>query len=508
MSLYAAARDAAGRLLPMLEIAMDRDAASPNPALARFPTRVPGLDQVLGGGLLSGDTYLVRGTPGTGKTTLGNQLAFTHAAHGGSVVFATLLTESHDRMLLHMRGMSFFDRSLVGDRITYISLMSPIQDGDFENTLRLLTGAIRDRGADLLVLDGAGAAQLFAPSQVDYLRFIHGVSTRTSALGCTTVLLSGEHEAESVATHVDGVIELTNVTHATASARDARWLRVAKLRGSDYLNGQHRLAIGSDGIRVFPRLEATHATLMPAWHGAEARLAVGVPGLDAMLAGGLPEASTILVVGTPGAGKTLLGLSYLAEGARHGEPGLIATFHETAPALASTAHRAGIDLAPHLESGLVQVMWRPPLEFAPDEWAWQLLAAVDEHRPRRLVIDAYSDLVPLFSIPERRAFFPPALANGLRDRGVTALILLEIDSFAGPALSIPVANLSATMDGGILLRVVEMQSSLRRMVSVLKLRQTAFDPTIREFTFGSEGIQVGEPFDASGLLTGNATPQR
>jgi circadian clock protein KaiC len=201
-------------------------------------------------------------------------------------------------------------------------------------------------------------------------------------------------------------------------------------------------------------------------------------------------------------------LSYLAEGARQGEPGLIATFHETVPALASTAHRAGIDLAPHLESGLVQVMWRPPLEFAPDEWAWQLLAAVDHHRPRRLVIDSYSDLVPLFSIPERRAFFPPALANGLRHRGVTALILLEIDTFAGPALSIPVANLSATMDGGLLLRVVEIQSSLRRMVSVLKLRQTAFDPTIREFTIGPGGIEVGEPFDASGLLTGNAVPQR
>lgn len=485
---------------------MERDAASPVPALARFPTHVPGLDQVLGGGLLSGDTYLVRGTPGTGKTTLGNQLAFTHAAHGGSVVFATLLTESHDRMLLHLQGMRFFDRSLVGDRITYISLMVPMQDGDVESTLRLLAGAIRDRGADLLVIDGAGAAQLFAPSRIDYLRFIHGVSTRMSALGCTSVLLAGDDEAESVATHVDGVIELTNLSQPTASARDARWLRVAKLRGSDYLNGQHRLAIGSDGIRVFPRLEAAHATLTPAWHGSETRLAVGVPGLDAMLAGGLPVASTTLVVGTPGAGKTLLGLHFLAEGSRHGESGLIATFHETADALASTARRAGIELAPHLESGLVQVMWRPPLEFTPDEWAWQLLAVVDEHRPRRLVIDAYSDLMPLFTIPERRAFFPPALANGLRDRGVTTLMLLEIDTFAGSALTIPVQNLSATMDGGILVRAIEVKSALHRMVSVLKLRQTAFDPTIREFIIGPEGVQVGEPFDASGLLTGNAVP--
>jgi circadian clock protein KaiC len=176
----------------------------------RLPTRVPGLDTVLGGGLLAGDTCLITGRPGTGKTTLGNQVAFAHASQGGTVIFATLLTESHDRMLTHLRGLDFFDHALVGERIHYISLLSPLQDGDFEGVLRLLIETIRGRQADLLLIDGAGAARMFASSDLDFARFIQGIEARAGLLGCTTMLMIGEHEAEGAATHVDGVIRLFN----------------------------------------------------------------------------------------------------------------------------------------------------------------------------------------------------------------------------------------------------------------------------------------------------------
>ena len=483
---------------------MDPDQPPAAPPLRRLPTRVPGLDPILGGGFLTGDTYLVTGAPGTGKTTLGSQLAFTHAAGGGRVLVATLLTESHDRMLGHLQGFGFFDRTIVGDRIDYISLLGPIHEGDLDGTLHLLVETLRDDQADLLVIDGVGMAQMFAASTIDYLRFVHGLNTRAAAFGCTTVLLAGHRAEATLATHVDGVIELDN---RSTGARDARWLRVTKLRGSASLSGQHRFAIGAEGITVYPRLEAVHAELMPRWHDSAHRLALGIPGLDAMLGGGLLNSSSTLVLGPPGAGKTVLGLHFLAEGARRGEPGLFAGFHETPPALAATADQVGMALGPHLASGLVRTLWRPPLELAPDAWAWQLLAAIEEHRPRRLVIDAYSDLLPLFAIPERQASFPPALVNRLRDLGVTALIVLELDAFAEPTLSVPVQNLSATMDTGILLRTVEVQSSLRRLVSILKQRQTGFDPTIREFAIGPDGIVVGDPFDDSALLTGIARPR-
>jgi circadian clock protein KaiC len=109
-------------------------------------------------------------------------------------------------------------------------------------------------------------------------------------------------------------------------------------------------------------------------------------------------------------------------------------------------------------------------------------------------------------VPERQVPFANALANALRDRGVTAIFLMEIDAFAGPELSTPVPNVSATMDNGILLRTAELRSELRRLVSVLKLRQSPFDRVIREFVIGASGIAVGEPLPATGLLTGSAVP--
>ncbi len=473
------------------------------PDLPRLPTRIPGLDTVLDGGLLAGDTYLVAGAPGTGKTTLGNQLAFAHASAGGRAVVATLLTETHDRMLAHLRGFRFVDPALVGERIPYISLLGALQEGGLDAMLGTLVAAVRRHQASLLVIDGAGAAQTFAPSGFDYSGFIHALQARTSLLGCTTVLLSGDREAAAAATHVDGLLQLFNEPIAS---RDARWLRVTKLRGSGYLNGRHQFTIGPDGVAVFPRLEAALAELAPHWQEPAVPVAFGVPGLDAMLVGGLALGTSTLLLGTPGAGKTLLNLQFLAEGARRGEPGLIASFQETGPALAATADRAGMELGSHLESGLVRVLWRAPLELSPDAWAWQLLAAVEEHQPRRLVIDAFTDLVRLFADPDRQTSFAQALANALRDRGVTTLFSLEIDTFAGPQLAAPVPTISATMDSGILLRSVELGSRLRRLVSVLKHRQNAADPTIREFTIGPQGIVVGEPFDAAALLTGNALP--
>ncbi|MDP9469707.1 MAG: hypothetical protein M3Q71_03440, partial [Chloroflexota bacterium] len=232
------------------------------PDLPRFPMRIPGLDRVLGGGLIAGDTYLVTGEPGTGKTTLGNQLAFTHVAAGGRAILATLLTETHDRMLAHLRGFRFADPALVGARLPFLSLLGALEEGGLEAVVGTLVGAIRDHEATLLVVDGAGATEAFAASGFDYGRFLHGLQARTALLGCTVVLLSGDQEASGALTHVDGVLQLAN---DPSGSRDVRWLRVAKLRGSAYLNGRHQFAIGADGVTVFPRLEAALAELTPDW---------------------------------------------------------------------------------------------------------------------------------------------------------------------------------------------------------------------------------------------------
>ena len=494
------------------------------PELARLPTRVPGLDAVLGGGLLVGDAYLVAGSPGTGKTTLGNQLAFAHAAAGGTAVVATLGTETHDRMLAHLRGFRFADPALVGGRLRYVSLLDAWQGGGIDGAIGALMGIIRQHGVGLVVVDGtwdaASGSSATAEAEVgatgsaldpgasgasDLARFVRGLQVRAALHGCTVVLLAGSRQALDEFTHVDGVLELTNTP---VGSRGVRRLEVVKLRGSDHLNGLHRFVIEPSGVVVFPRLEAALAGTAPAWQDPGERMAFGVAGLDAMLSGGLPAGASTVVFGTPGSGKTMLGLHFLAEGARRGEPGLISGFQETASALVSTADQAGLEFGDHVASGLVRVLWWPPLELAPDAWAWRLLAEVDEHRPRRLLVDTMSDVLRLLADPGRRASFLTALTNALRDRGVTLLYNQEIDELVSPELRVPVPGLSAAMDAAILLRTVELDSRLGRLLSVLKVRQSAFDPTIREFAIAAAGVEVGEPFRGSSLLTGAARPER
>ena len=119
-----------------------------------------------------------------------------------------------------------------------------------------------------------------------------------------------------------------------------------------------------------------------------------------------------------------------------------------------------------------------------------------EHRPRRVFIDALTDIQRFFTSPQRTPTFTAALTNELRALGATALIATEIDAYVDEKLAVPIPAASATMDNGILVRQVEIRSSLLRLISILKARQIETDPAIREFVISDRGITVSQPFQA------------
>lgn len=471
--------------------------------LPRVETGIPGLDAVLDGGLVAGSTALVVGPLGSGKTTLGNQIAFHHARDGGSVLFITLFAESHERLLLRLAAFRFFDRALVGTRLHYLNLLDAIEEDGADGLLTAIRREIRARGATLLVVDGVSQIEEVS-SPLDGRRLVNRLQVATGLVGCTTLLLGQVDvtDAPPGAAQADGFIALAL---APVGSRDQRSLRVVKFRGIEHRLGRHDVSITGAGLEVHPRLESLVGHGRAAWQTSD-RLSLGIPGLDTMLGGGFLQGTSTLLLGIPGSGKTITGLHFIVDGATKGERGMIATFHESADGLANTASIGRI-LPSAMDDGVVEVFWKAPLEFSPDAWAWELLERIERHRPSRLFIDGLSD-IGLSLAPERMPWFLTALMNELRKQGITTMGTVEIDAYVGSELTFPIPSISSMVDNGIMLRHVEVRSRLRRLVSVLKARQSVTDPAIREFVIGPEGIEIGEPFQGSAaLLTGTAVPE-
>jgi circadian clock protein KaiC len=496
--------------------------------IERFPSGVPGLDVILGGGFLRKSTYIIMGPPGTGKTILGNQICFHHVATGGRALYVTLLAESHARMVAHLRSLRFFDPAPVAGALKYISGYRQLEEHGLEGLLELTRKLIREHQATLLVVDGLVSAHAFAPSDLVFKKFIHGLNTLVPFLDCTTFLLTNgsPYTVEPEHTMVDGLVELRD---QVIGLRAVRELSVRKFRGSDNLRGKHAFEITSEGITVFPRIEAIAAGVAapPVHDGGSAGsadsagsapkppdrprlLCFGVAGLDAMLGGGVPAATTTMLLGPSGSGKTTLGTSFLAAGARAGESGLYWGFYEPPSRVVANCDKLGMDLSGHLQRDLVAIEWRPPAELMLDAIADHLLSAIRRRRVRRLFVDGVGALLTVAHHPRRVVRFFAALAHQLRALDVTSLFAHETRVLFGPGISARVAGLSALAENIVLVRQVEHRSQLKRAVSIIKTREHEHDTTIRELYIGAGGIAVGASFgeDTEAILTGIARSRR
>ncbi|HYO52401.1 ATPase domain-containing protein [Archangium sp.] len=474
--------------------------------IKRVPTGSTGLDIVLNGGWMHGGTYMVTGAAGTGKTILGNQLCFSHVAAGGRAVFVTLLSESHGRMMTHLSGMHFFRREVIGQTLHYVSGYAPIKAEGLDGLARLLYRVVREHQATVLVMDGLLAVQDRATSQLAFREFLHALTVHNALAGCTTLVLTDQPEraADPQFAMVDGVLLLEL---RSAGLKAVRNLEVLKLRGGPQLTGRHTFEITNDGFVVYPRLESLYPHQPEEVPEPERRLGFGLPRLDEMLAGGVPALSSTLLFGSPGSGKTLLGLHFLAQGASQGESCLYFGFTETGPRLLAKAASMGLDLRPWVDTGRLMLETRAAVETLPDALAHELLNQVERHRVRRLVIDGLHAFVQETLAPQRISNFLTALLNALRARGVTALMTLQTPVLFGPLLEVNLEGVETIIDNIIFLRYVELRSQLYRMLSILKMRESHYEPALREFSISTQGIDVAETFEsAEAILTGQARP--
>jgi len=475
--------------------------------MGRVDTGIPGLDTILNGGLFQGGVYIVEGAPGTGKTILGNQICFHRAARGDSTIYITLLAESHTRLIAHLRGMAFFRPELVASAIYYISAFKVLEEAGLDGLQKSVQDAVTARKATFVVLDGLVSAEEFAPSARDFKKFIHGLQTISGMTGCTVVMLSSTERAAGFRpehTMVDGLIELSDVVVGVQSLRH---VLVRKMRGTPQLRGRHALEISSAGIRIRPRIE----TLLRSPDEDDpapreiAQADFGVVGLDAMLRGGLPGGSNTVVLGPSGSGKTMLGLQFLSAGIRHEGVGLYVGFYERPASLLAKGNRLGLGLDEARANGLLHLFWEAPIEGVLDAVVERVLRAVVDQRVTRLCFDGLHGFRHHAEYPERTRAVFSALADELTRRGVTTLFTLETSDLVGSGIEIPIDGVSSLADNILLLRHVELRSQLYRLISILKVRDRAYDGAIREFQITDRGLIVADTFDsAEQILTGAA----
>jgi circadian clock protein KaiC len=458
---------------------------------ARVPTGIAGFDEVLSGGLFRGGVYIVRGVPGVGKTILGNQLAFNHVRSGGRAVYATLLSESHGRLLAFMQTMSFFHRAAVGASLKYLSGYSAIEKEGLPGLLKLLRGIVREGNASLLVVDGMITASALAESAIQFRKFVQELQTWIEVIGCTVVLLTSASDAElrPEYTMVDGIVELD---YPGEGARRVRELTVTKFRGSSYVEGKHTYDITGDGISVFPRVESRFGRRQQA-AVQNGRAGLGNPELDAMVAGGLGRGSATLLIGSSGSGKTILGLQFLAAGLARGERALHFGFYEDPAATVAAADHFGFGFAEAARDGRLECVWLPMAEGILDRIGDYLIRGVERARAERVVVDGLQAFRNA-AHAERLAGVWGALAQELRSRGVTMMIIAETNELFVQRLEVPVPGMSAAVDNIVFLRQVEEGSTIKRELGVLKTRDRAHARSLAEYEITPRGIRLGPAY--------------
>ncbi|GAC1374808.1 MAG: circadian clock protein KaiC [Ktedonobacteraceae bacterium] len=483
------------------------------PALVRVESGMRGLDTLLAGGFLKGGIYLIMGPPGAGKTVLGNQLCFHHVASGERAVYVTLLAETHARMLAHIQSMQFFRPEAIADTLYYVSGYSVLEQEGLTGLMKLLREVCRTQRATLLVVDGLLTAEEVAPSPLEFKHFVHGLHTYMETLGCTTFLLTQFDGADYIRPEfimVDGLIELTD---RVVDMRAVREIQIHKFRGSRSLRGKHLFEITDAGFSVHPRTETLYA-LSPVDRAnssistdVEQRVAFGVPRFDEMMQGGVAPDSTTLLLGAAGTGKTLLGLHFLTEGARRGEKGLLFGLHETPTQLINKADRLGLPTKSYVESGQITIFRPSAPEDIIDVMAEQILEIVQRQQIRRLLIDGIDGFQRAISSQERLGLFLTALTSELQTRQVTTVCTVELTDMFNSTLRIPIPGGTGFADNLFFLRYIELRSQLYRLISIIKMRDSGYDTSIREFRISDQGIEVSSTFEsAEAILTGKTLP--
>lgn len=472
---------------------------------AFISTGIAGLDSILAGGLTKDRLYLLEGDPGTGKTTMALQFLIEGARRGEPVLYITLAeNEVELRAVAQSHGFRM-DGITVHEIIPAEGVLDPDEqytvfhpsEVELGETNRLILAQIEKLCPKRVVLDSLSELQLLAGNPLRYRRHVLALKQYFARRACTALFLDdktavgGDQQVRSIA---HGVISLQQLESGYGAER--RMLRVLKYRGIDYRRGPHDYVIISGGVIAYPRIVAAESRELV----KRDQVASGLPSLDALLGGGIEEGSSTLISGPPGTGKSSLAAQFVKAVTDCGQKAAMFVFEESFNTLLNRADGIGMDLRTPLASGLLAVNQIDPAELSPGQFAHAVCKAADDGA-RVIVIDSLNGYMN--AMPEARflAIQLREVLTYLGQRGVaTMLVGVQQGLIGSMGTSVDVSYLA---DNVLLLRYYEAGGAMHKALSVFKKRGSKHETTLRAFSIGEEGIEVGPVLkDFRGILTG------
>lgn len=475
--------------------------------LQRLSTGSAALDRILGGGLPARSLVVVAGAPGSGKTLFALQALFHTARTGGKGLYFTTLSEPSLKLLQYMQQFSFFDPEGIGKQVSFVDLGSVVRGRNPQDVLRTLTERVQRDEPALVVVDSFKAIRDIFGDAPTFRTFVYDLAVHIAGWGAAALLV-GEYTDEEIAqctefAIADGILRLGSHREGLTSTRV---VDVLKLRGSDVAGGRHFFEIGSDGLVFYPRVRTPEVVDRGKAVSCAERAPTGTAGLDAMLGGGLPRSSATVVQGATGTGKTLLGLQFLLEGARRGEPGILFTLEETPEQLRGIAQGLGWNLLGLEERGLLSLAYVSPVELSTDAFLDRARQQIERLGARRVVLDSLTSMELGVASPRRFKELVYAATKHFRALGVTCVLNMEVAELLGAA-QISGRGLSFAADNVVQLKYVEQGGRLDRGISVLKARGVRHATEVHKLAIGDGGVAVGEAYQGlRGVLTGLPTP--
>lgn len=468
---------------------------------------VPGLDEILSGGLARNRLYLLEGAPGCGKTTLALQFVLEGARVGERGLYITLSeTEDELRETAASHGWTISDGVDVFELVPPENLLDESQrqsllyssDLELGETTNGILEAVERTGPRRVIIDSLSEIRLLAQTSLRYRRQILALKHHFAQREVTVLLLddmTAELQDKTVHSVAHCVIRLEELAPDYGAER--RRVRILKYRGQPYRGGYHDFTIQTGGVQVFPRLVSSEYRARK----KSVVLSTDIAELDRLMGGGVESGSSTLIIGPAGAGKSILAFQFVSAAVKRNEHAAIFAFDEELGLLFSRSKAIGIDLEAMHESGKLHIKQVDAAEISPGEFAYNVRRAVEKDNIRTVVIDSLNGYQNAMPQEQNLVLHMHELLQYLNRVGCATFLTVAQHGMVGEMRS-PV-DVTYLADTVVLLRYFEAFGKVHRAISMLKKRTGAHENTIREFAIGPRGISVGPVLEEfQGVLRG------